>query len=146
MDSGTTTGHSPEIIKTRIGKVRRCCFPRLWILVPLLVTRQKLLKLGACGKGEIFMKCAPQCEATCIEPQPDCDENCAINECRCEKGLVRQQLGGLCINVTSCPSKQLTLYSVSCSGIVCDEDSHCEIVDLPCSGDDCPQAAVCVND
>ncbi|VDM65103.1 unnamed protein product [Strongylus vulgaris] len=96
------------------------------------------------------MECAPTCEPTCRFPDVHCDESCEDRVCRCKEGYIRSEQEGPCIPASACPPMptDFDVYSLmpTCDGVVCDEGTHCEIVDLACIDGYCPQEAVCVDD
>ncbi|KAK5976442.1 Trypsin Inhibitor like cysteine rich domain protein [Trichostrongylus colubriformis] len=98
-----------------------------------------------CKQNEILTDCGARCEATCIEPVPECEGDCVSNVCRCKQGFIRQELGGECIPTSSCPPGRKQVPP-SCDGIVCYEGAHCEVVDVPCENGACPQEAICIDD
>ncbi|KAJ1346643.1 hypothetical protein KIN20_001514 [Parelaphostrongylus tenuis] len=139
---------SPVVLQKKNFSLMHLIVARSLILMYLLIvsTSQMSLPSEVCSKGEVFMKCGMRCEPTCTDPVPDCDEECVDNVCLCEKGLIRREVGGPCINTTSCPPSQIISHDDSCSDVECFEKTHCELVDLPCSNGNCFQKAVCVDD
>ncbi|PIO73768.1 trypsin Inhibitor like cysteine rich domain protein [Teladorsagia circumcincta] len=116
-----------------------------------------------CEENELLTDCGARCEATCIEPTPECEGDCIAHVCRCKQGFIRRELGGPCIAGSSCPPGRSTrlhfpfilivLFSSileqvppSCDGIVCSDGAHCEVVDLPCANGTCSQQAICVDE
>ncbi|WKY12439.1 hypothetical protein Q1695_003767 [Nippostrongylus brasiliensis] len=85
-----------------------------------------------CEENEILTDCGTQCEPTCIEQFPECNGGCAVNVCRCKQGFIRRELEGPCIEEHSCPpaSEQ---PPPTCDGVVCEENTHCEVVDINCA-------------
>uniref|UniRef100_A0A7I4YY73 TIL domain-containing protein n=1 Tax=Haemonchus contortus TaxID=6289 RepID=A0A7I4YY73_HAECO len=98
-----------------------------------------------CEENELLTDCGARCEPTCIEPTPDCEGDCIANVCRCKQGFIRRELGGPCIEESSCPPGRKPVPP-SCHGVSCHEGAHCEVVDVPCTNGTCPQEAICIDD
>ncbi|KIH50735.1 trypsin Inhibitor like cysteine rich domain protein [Ancylostoma duodenale] len=58
---------------------------------------------GYCDDNEVMMECGPLCEPTCMVPNPECDEDCAVDVCRCKEGFIRSKPDGACIEASACP-------------------------------------------
>ncbi|KAK6753408.1 hypothetical protein RB195_012788 [Necator americanus] len=99
-----------------------------------------------CGENEVMLECGSSCEPTCMSKSPQCEDECSVDVCGCIEGFIRSEIGGPCILASACPSEATLPQGASCDAVVCQGETHCEIVDLPCVDDHCLQEAVCVDD
>lgn len=73
------------------------------------------------------MECGPRCEPTCLVPSPvslpgfipvpkndgsfqECEEDCALDVCRCKEGYIRSESDGPCIEPSGCPPGESLLF------------------------------------
>src|SRR4051794_21456125 len=54
-----------------------------------------------CGENEAFTSCGSACEATCSDPNPQCQFQC-VSSCQCRPRFVRQISGGPCVQKEFC--------------------------------------------
>ncbi|KJH50180.1 trypsin Inhibitor like cysteine rich domain protein [Dictyocaulus viviparus] len=100
--ASTTCPVGSQCRNNQVQCVRAPCYPVAECYTP---------QNNQCGPNETYRNCSSNCERSCSNKNPVCNQSCGPPRCQCRNGLYRDA-NRRCVNEAQCGDDDFCFYSV----------------------------------